>query len=375
MNVLIAVTNMTAANGGVTTHIIDLCRELCKRKNKVILLTDRNNCEYQASIEALEELPYFKFVHCCMIGIQSQPRAFYSVVRKMCNVVKQEKVDVIHTHSQSLCVVAACVKLMTKVPYIWTNHSDEIANPRLFNMILKTFHFSIISVSTDLEKMLINDYGVNEKRITVINNGVDVEKFAPLSEKQKKELKQKFGCGDKYVVGLLARMSFGKGHMYLLEAINKLQQDKNISNIKVLIAGKLHDSEKDYLEKLQTYAKAHKIDMSFLGFQNPREVFGVCDISILPSIYEGFPLTVIESLMMACPVIRSNTPGWLDTKDIALTFNKRDVDGLANHLYYAYTHPQEMKDMGQRGKKTVESRFTIGCQVDRTIEAYKKCMP
>lgn len=59
MNILLAVTNITAANGGVTTHIIDLCRELCRREHKVVLLSDENNCDYQKGIEALKKSPHF----------------------------------------------------------------------------------------------------------------------------------------------------------------------------------------------------------------------------------------------------------------------------------------------------------------------------
>lgn len=374
MNILLAVTNMTAANGGVTTHIIDLCRELCRREHKVVLLSDENNCDYQKGIEALKKSPFFLFVHCNMVDILFNPKRLLSAVNFVSSVVQKEKIEIIHVHSQSLCIIGACVKVRTGVPYIWTNHIDEMANPKLFGKVLRLLHFPIISVSSDLKQMLIKEFKVNEKRITVINNGINPENFPPLDDLEKAELRKKFDCEGKYTIGLLARMSYGKGHMYLLEAVNKLQKEKKVSNIKVLIAGKLHEGEKDYLKSLQDFADVHQVDMEFLGFQNPRDVFGICNISTLPSIFEGFGLTVIESLIMACPVIRSDTPGWIDTKDISLVFKKRDVDGFAEHLYYAYTHPLEMKNMGKKGKEIVLSKFTIKNQVDKTIDVYKKYM-
>lgn len=309
-----------------------------------------------------------------MAGIQSNPKRLLSAVNFVSRIVRKEKIEIIHAHSQSLCIIGACVKARTGVPYIWTNHIDEMANPKLFGKILRLLHFPIISVSSDLKQMLIKEFKVNENRITVVNNGINPENFPPLDDSEKAELRQKFDCEGKYTIGLLARMSYGKGHMYLLEAVNKLQKEKGVSNIKVLIAGKLHEGEKDYLKSLQNFADVHQVDMEFLGFQNPRDVFGICNVSTLPSIFEGFPLTVIESLIMACPVIRSDTPGWMDTKDISLVFKKRDVDGFAEHLYYAYTHPQEMKNMGRKGQETVLSRFTIKNQVDQTIDVYLKYM-
>ena len=218
--------------------------------------------------------------------------------------------------------------------------------------------------------MLINEYGVKENRITVVNNGINLDKFSPLTEEEINNLKKEYECENKYVIGLLARMSYGKGHMYLLEAVNKMQNENNIKDIKVLIAGKLH--KREYLDKLLTYSAEHNIDVKYLGFRKPRGVFGICDISTLPSIYEGFGLTVIESLAMSCPVIRSDTPGWADTKDIALIFKKGDVDGLAKHLIYAYNNRAAMQEMGKKGQKAVFDKFTIEKQVESTMEVYNK---
>lgn len=261
--------------------------------------------------------------------------------------------------------------MLTGVPYIWTSHIDEIANPKLFKKILKVLKFPIIAVSSDLKQMLVSEYNVAEKRISVVLNGFNVEKFYPLSANEKNALKQQFSCGDKYVFSLLARITFGKGHMYLLEAVNKLKEK---GNIKVLIAGKCHENEKEYLNSLIEYAKNNNIDMEYVGFRNPREIFGISDISVLPSLYEGFGLTVLESLAMECPVVRSDTPGVSDTKDIAFVFKKKDVDALKNHLEYAINNKDEMREKGKNGKETVLKKFTIQAQVDNTIDVYKKYM-
>lgn len=116
----------------------------------------------------------------------------------------------------------------------------------------------------------------------------------------------------------------------------------------------------------------HHIDMEFLGFQDPRNVFGICDISVLPSIYEGFSLTCLESLAMGCPVIRSNTPGWSDMFEITRVFEKKNVDELTRHLLFAYYNREEMKKMGEAGKRKVEEQFTIGHQTEETIVVYKR---
>lgn len=118
-----------------------------------------------------------------------------------------------------------------KVPYIWINHIDAIATPKLFKIILQIFHFPIISVSTDLKKMLERNYKVLEDRITVVNNGINIGKFESLSVNEKEILKKKWECKGNFVTGILARMVSIKGHRYLLKAIDLIQK-----NIKFLIS-------------------------------------------------------------------------------------------------------------------------------------------
>lgn len=369
MNILVTVTNMTVANGGVNTHIIDLCEGLLKLGEQVVFVTDENQCDYDMDINHLKEMENFTYFSISMLGVQSNPGKMLYVAKRLCNIIKKYHIDLVHTHSQSLCVVAQLIKIRLKVPYIWTNHIDAIANPRLFKKILYIFHFSIISVSTDLKKMLMENYKVSEGRITVVNNGINLKKFKPLSLNEKDTLMNKWECKGNFVVGILARMVPIKGHRYLLKAIDLIQKKYHISNIKLLVAGKAYDE--GYLKELLRYSKENDINMSYVGFQNPRNFFGVCNVSVLPSVLEGFGLTVLESLAMGCPVIRSDTPGYSDTKEITYIFEKEDVEGLAQYLLYAYEKQDEIRKMAELGRKIVWEKFTIESQVRETIKVYK----
>lgn len=91
MNIMLAVTNMTAANGGVTTHIVDLCRELAQRQVKVFLVSDSQDCDYWYKINELEKLEYFTFCAVNMEKIQSDPKHFMECTKQICRIVRREK--------------------------------------------------------------------------------------------------------------------------------------------------------------------------------------------------------------------------------------------------------------------------------------------
>lgn len=372
MNILIAVSNMTYANGGVNTHVIDLCNGLIKNDINVILVTNKNKCDFNNQIEQMNLSSNFKFYSVDMDGIQKNPGKLLKVTKKFSRIVKNERIDIIHTHSQMLCIVGQLIKIVYKIPYIWTNHIDEMASPKFFKIIMSFFRFPIISVSSDLKNMLVDSFNVSKDKISVVPNGIDLGNFKSITNVEKENIIKKYNCSDKYVVGILARLTYGKGHMYLLEAVNKIQSKHKIGDIKVIIAGK--DYGNGYLDELMAYAKENNINLEYVGYQNPRYFFSICDISILPSIYEGFGLTVLESLAMGCPVIRSDTPGWTDTKDISFVFKKRNINQLANYLYYAYSNRDEMTEKGMSGKKVVFDKYSIESQINNTISVYNKIM-
>lgn len=126
-----------------------------------------------------------------------------------------------------------------------------------------------------------------------------------------------------------------------------------------------------YLQEFLQYSKENDIDMRYVEFQNPRDFFGICDISVLTFVLEGFGLTVLESLAMGCPVVRTDTLGYSDTKEIIYVFEKEDVEGLAQYLVNAYKNQDEIQKMAKLGRKTVQERFTIENQVKETIKVYK----
>lgn len=264
------------------------------------------------------------------------------------------------------------LKTFGSVPFVWTNHIDAIHRPEQFRRILKIFKFPIISVSTDLKELMVNEYGVAEKRVYVVCNGTDVESYVPFSDDERKKLRDEKHWDEKYVIALLARISDVKGHQYLLDAVNRIQRENDITDIKVVFAGQLYDDYKGYLLGLEKYAAENHIDLEFLGFQNPKDVFGLADLATLPSIFEGFPLTVLEALAMHCPVVRSDTPGFRDTSEFNLVFPKKDTKKLSELLLYAYNNPLKMQQMAVQGRKIVLEKFTIDKQVDNTQKVYEK---
>ena len=81
-------------------------------------------------------------------------------------------------------------------------------------MMCKLMRFPIISVSQELRSMMINEYGCDGKRVHVVNNGIDLDEFSPLSQNERTLLEQRYGIDRRkkpYVISLLSRGITCKG--------------------------------------------------------------------------------------------------------------------------------------------------------------------
>lgn len=368
MNILIAATHITRSNGGVSTHIVDLCRGLLKYGHNVVVTSAGG--EYLDEIESLGITHYsFPF-----IDIQKHPIQMLKVFIELKRIVVDNNIDIVHTHGQSLILFLQIIKKMTGVPFVWTNHIDAIPQPDLFKKLYRLSEFPIISVSIDLRQYIIDNLGINRNKITVINNGITVENYHPLSESEKEQYRNQFGVSDtQIVITLPGRMTYGKGHRYLIEAVSKLNVRYPDKEFIVLFAGNAKgNGDIEYLNGILGLSESMGVKTKYIGFQNLRNVLGISNIMVLPSIYEGFGLVCVEAFLMKVPVIRSDSPGHTDMEDICKVFQKQKPDELVKLLCNIIDNPKDTAEMVEHAYDKACREYTKDSMVNKTIICYKK---
>lgn len=367
MNILIAATNLKHANGGVCTHILDLCEALCKTE-KVVLVAD--GTDYAEKISAIEGLTYLELPFGRMDESKTAVFSCYSQLRKVC---EEYQIQLIHLHGQRLIPPAWMIRLTMGLPFLWTNHIDAIPQERLMKMMWKLMRFPVISVSTELKNYLVTNLKISEKNITVINNGVDLSTLQPLSPEEKAQLRQRFGIKpDTFVISEVARLTHVKGQHLLVQAVNALNKKDLGVKLQVLLAG---SGDMNWFQKsVIGYAQEHDVDCTYLGFCKPRDVYGVSDLAVLCSLFEGFSISSIEALAMECPVLRSSTPGYADMKEFVLACEKNNLADLTEKLEYAIVHRNEMNDMARKGSGAVKERFTKETMTAQTLALYQQIL-
>ncbi len=240
---------------------------------------------------------------------------------QMLSFLKKTQPDILHFHTFEILCSMLRLGLGKYVPYFITTHGLIWEEPSgFFDLLAKSAGRMIVRGNfvnarkvfcvsqmdyTNVEKII--GHGINVKsRLIYLPSGVDARKFAV----DKKKAKQRYDLSDKVVVTQVARFSAKKGQRIFLSAISRMK--KIPENCIFLLAGHVQDSK--YFSDLQQQAKKTDMEKRIIFFPDVTEsellaIYGRTDVFVLPSLAEGFPLSVLEAWASKCSVIASRVGG------------------------------------------------------------------
>ena len=250
-----------------------------------------------------------------------------------------------------------------KAVFAWETISspDWLIPRRLFLYRFATrFTKRIVAVSEATARFLKDERGVPEDRIQVIPYGVDLTKYT--TEKSTRMRKELGFSPKETIVGVVARLEPQKGHVYLIEAAQKIID--MFPRVKFVFIGK--GGLREELEE-----KIRKAGLSehfvFLGFrEDVSMVLRAVDIFALPSLFEGLPNVVLEAMAAGKPVVASAVDGSVEAVvegETGFLSPPKDTDALAQALLRLLKDPDLARQMGLNGRKRVENHFALEQQV------------
>lgn len=348
---------------GVTTHIIDLSRELQRRGNKVVILTSGGPLIKKLEEEGLKYylLPFTSLNPFKMI------RNLFSV----CKIIKEEKIDIAHTHWRSIGIYLKIASLFKKFKFVWTNHLNHI--PTDFVRRNLTFYGNkALTVSTDMVKMLNEEIKIPMDKIKVVFNGIYENKYIHYDEDRIKELKEKYNIENCKVISLIGRLDPVKGHMFLIDALSEME--KNIhykDDWRLLITGK--DTNIEYKNAIISKAKELNLfdKIEFVGYANPVDILNVTDLMVLPSTNEGFPIVCVEAFSMKVPVVRTKTGGYNDMKELCFGVDYGDKEALSFLIAKCLSYDDEVNEKVEKAYEFFKTKLTNEQMVNQIANIYK----
>lgn len=280
-------------------------------------------------------------------------------IRKIYQILRMTNADVVHTHSSKTGVIGRIAAKIAGIKrVIHTVHGFSFPSAKskrayllyyILEYIVKYFTDALIVLNEKDRRIACQKLHYAPKNVYLIPNGVDVSKFTP------DELCHKYSTKLLKVI-MVGRLWVQKDPSTLLKAVIDLLE-RNI-NIELSFVG---DGELRSVLILQAEKYTNKIN--FLGWRDDIEnILPEYDVFVLPSLWEGMPLAILEAMSCGLACVVTNIPGNNDLikdKHNGYLFDCGDAKRLSELLEYYYNNRDVLIEHSNLNRQIVLDKYTL----------------
>lgn len=213
----------------------------------------------------------------------------------------------------------------------------------------------------------------HNKPITIIDNWCNEEKFKYVPDSLKHEQKEQNNISkDTFVILSVGNCSKIKNHSYILQAIKKMQEEEPMLKISYMHVG----SGTDIHEEVE-YVNKNGLNkfVQFIGFADPLPYYMMADCYVMPSLFEGVSISVLEAISCGIPCLLTDVVGLKDFKQLEsgdIIYAQLNVDDFCEKLLELYKKfNSNMLGNSEVLACKAHDKYMSRKSVDKYIEVYK----
>lgn len=275
---------------------------------------------------------------------------YYALVAE--KLAKELDFDVIHVHDWMCFPAGVAAKRASGKPLVTHIHSTEFdrcgksVNPAICTIEKEGLEAAdrVIAVSNLTRSIVVRNYGIDEHKISVIYNAVELADYSDIVVSKP--------YNPDHVVTFLGRVTAQKGPGYFIDAASLVV--RRIKNVRFVMAGK-----GDLLGEMKQ--KASDLNLSgyfdFPGFvedEKIAELFLTTDVFVMPSVSEPFGIVALEAMQAGVAVLISNQSGVAEVVKNAVKVDFWNSAAMAAAIIKLLEDEQFRKKLAQKGKKEAQ---------------------
>jgi len=247
---------------------------------------------------------------CAVYKIPSYKHIF-SYIKVLQYLFRKNNYTIMHSHISTMSVFSLLAAKLAKIP-VRINHSHVTAGKgkgelvrnvmkytlRLFSKIFPTHLFAC---SEYAGKWMFGNGAFRKGKITIVNNAINLSKFT-FNNTIRNRTRNNLCLSNQFVIGNVGRFVPQKNHDFLIDVFYEIY--KKDSNCILLLVG-------DGTLKAQVEARVKRLNLQnnvlFVGVRDDvHELYQVMDVFVLPSLYEGLPVVLVETQAAGLPAVVSD---------------------------------------------------------------------
>lgn len=354
--------------GGLQRVVIDLAQGLRRLGHDAHICSLRGTGPLAAEIGArgipLWEMPWPE---------RGSDRFLFLKVRRL---LRAQRYDVVHTHNTQPFLDGGLAALLARVPVrIHTDHARPFPDKlryMLMERLMSLAYDKVVGVSAHTAGELRRYEGIARRKLAVIANGIDGEWYrAGYEGTDRARLRAEAGLGRfRKVFGLGARMEAQKGIAFLIEAMPAILARHPDVALALAGSGSL---EAELKEKARALGVAEHV--RFLGaYPQLLRFYPLLDFLVLPSLWEGLPLCILEAMSLGLPIIATEVGGVGDALEDGWTARlvpPADPSALARAVIGFLDDPEGARELGSAGRRAFAERHDAAVMVRAYLELYR----
>lgn len=227
-----------------------------------------------------------------------------------------------------------------------------------------------IAVSREVKQALVTEIGSIGDKVTVIFNSVDIRRYHP--DADKKVIREQLGFDKQArIISVVATFKEQKGHRFLIDAASKLVE--RYPDLLILFIG---DGGLRGDLKRQTEERKLVNHVQFLGTrQDIPDLLAASDLFVLPSLWEGLPMALVEAMASGLPIVATDVSGSrqaIQSGKTGILVPPGDADELVEAITNLLTNPDIGSKMGVAARLSAEKEFSSRKQALDHIALYQQ---
>lgn len=288
-------------------------------------------------------------------------------------IIDRKRIDILHLHGYGATTFGRAAGALRRLPAVLHEHANLTDTPwfqKVADVALEPFTDIAIAVSESTAEFVVQARKVPARKVKVVYLGAPLDEFSrPRSAAEIEEVRHEIGAAEgDFTVGTVTRLHDSKGNDYLVEAARKVLDRRPNARFFLAGEGPLRPALEEQARQLGLGDR-----FVFVGFvRDIARLLSAFDLSVFPSLWEGTPLTVFETLAAGKPIVATDADGLLDVlsdgRD-ALIVPKRNAEALADRIVSLMDRPEERARLSANARVTGED-YDIGAFVRKMERLY-----